>query len=106
MVDFQIYKELHRDSLKFKELYEDSDSDSDSDSEIEEEDDRLRRKMTTEEMESETPPSEPDIYVFPGTVPGYNLRSKKWGRTTPRIKRVQIDGVLTSHFQWISKSIA
>ncbi|KAH8761084.1 AAA family ATPase [Diaporthe sp. PMI_573] len=76
MVDFQIYKELHRDSLKFQLLYEDEDEDEDDDEE--DSDGRLRRKMSPEEMESDTPPSDPDIYVFPDTVPGYNLRSKKW----------------------------
>lgn len=74
MVDFQIYKELHSDSLKFQMMYGDEDSD---------EDDQERRKMSSDEMESETPPSRPDVYVFPDTVPGYNLRSKKWGKEAP-----------------------
>lgn len=76
MVDFQIYKELHSDSFKFQLLYGDEDDDEDND-------DSDRRKMSSEEMESETPPPSPDIYVFPDTVPGYNLRSKKWGKIAP-----------------------
>ncbi|OTB04065.1 hypothetical protein M426DRAFT_73637 [Hypoxylon sp. CI-4A] len=27
---------------------------------------------------SDQPPPKPDIYVFPNTIPGYNLRTKKW----------------------------
>ncbi|KAI8630550.1 AAA family ATPase [Xylariaceae sp. FL1651] len=30
------------------------------------------------EMESDNPPAKPKIYVFPSTIPGYNMRSKKW----------------------------
>lgn len=93
MVDFQVYKQLHSDSLKFKLLYEeDSDSDSsDSDSSSDDssdsgddsddgEDDENRRRMSAEDMASETPPSRPYIYLFPDSVPAYNLRSKKWGK--------------------------
>ncbi|KAG8159717.1 hypothetical protein KVR01_010354 [Diaporthe batatas] len=71
MVDFQIYKELHSDSLKFELVYGDINGNEDSE-------DHERRKMSADEMESETPPSEPSIYVFPDIVPGYHLRSKKW----------------------------
>lgn len=71
MVDFQIYKELHSDSLKFQLLYERED--------MEDDDEEGRYKISPEDMESDTPPSAPEIYVFPPTVPGYNLRSKKWG---------------------------
>lgn len=81
MVDFQIYKELHRDSLKFQMLYEDDDDEDEDDS-----DERFERRMSSDEMESEIPPSGPNIYVFPGTVPGYNLRSKKWGKRKPCAK--------------------
>lgn len=77
MVDFQIYKELHSDSFKFQLMYEE---------EEEEEDSEDRRKISAEDMESETPPPRPSIYVFPNTVPGYNLRSKKWGRQYSRNK--------------------
>jgi hypothetical protein len=34
-------------------------------------------------MDNDTPPSEPDIYLFPHSVIGYNLRSKKWGELQP-----------------------
>lgn len=87
MVDFQIYKELHRDSLRFQMLYKDDDDDDDDD---EDSDDRVERRMSSDEMESETPPSGPNIYVFPGTVPGYNLRSKKWGKGAPCAKRSKL----------------
>lgn len=73
MVDFQIYKEIHSDSLNFQLLYGDIYDDEDNE-------DLERRKMSAEEMESETPPPQPNIYVFPDSVPGYNLRSKKWGK--------------------------
>lgn len=71
MVDFEIYRQLHSDSLKFQLLYERDES--------EDEDEEERYKMSAEDMASETPPPAPEIYVFPATVPGYNLRSKKWG---------------------------
>lgn len=84
MVDFQVYKQLHNDSLKFKLLYEEDD---DSRGEIGDsgdgdgcEDGESRLKISVEDMASETPPSQPYIYLFPDTVPGYNLRSKKWGK--------------------------
>lgn len=71
MVDFEIYRQLHSDSIKFQLLYERDESDD--------EDEEGRYKMSAEDMASETPPLAPEIYVFPATVPGYNLRSKKWG---------------------------
>lgn len=86
MVDFQVYKQLHSDSVKFKLMYgKDSDSDGDGESDVSDDDENAdqsenRHRMTTEDMTSETPPSRPYIYVFPDTVPGYNLRSKKWGK--------------------------
>lgn len=84
MVDFQVYKQLHSDSNKFKLLYEEnsdySDESSDSDDDEYEDDDQNGRKMSAEDMASETPPSRPYIYLFPDTIPGYNLRSKKWGK--------------------------
>lgn len=87
MVDFQVYKQLHRDSNKFKLLYEngsdysgESDESDDSEDDEHEDDGENRQKMSVEDMASETPPSHPYIYLFPDTIPGYNLRSKKWGR--------------------------
>lgn len=84
MVDFQVYKQLHSDSLKFKLLY-DEDRESSDGSEVgsdsaDEEDGENGRKMSAEDMASDTPPSHPYVYLFPDTVPGYNLRSKKWGK--------------------------
>lgn len=84
MVDFQVYKQLHSDSNKFKLLYEEhsdySDSSDESDDGEDDDDDENGRKMSAEDMASETPPSRPYIYLFPDTIPGYNLRSKKWGK--------------------------
>lgn len=80
MVDFQIYKEIHSDSFNFQLLYGDVQADEDNE-------DYERRKMSSEEMESETPPPQPNLYVFPDTVPGYHLRSKKWGKTMPCERR-------------------
>lgn len=84
MVDFQVYKQLHSDSKKFKLMFEmdsdDSDESDDSDDDQYEDDGENGRKMSSEDMASETPPSCPYIYLFPDTIPGYNLRSKKWGR--------------------------
>ncbi|KAK7715730.1 hypothetical protein SLS63_011319 [Diaporthe eres] len=82
MVDFQVYKQLHSDSNKFKDLYEEDseygDESDDSHDDEYEDDDENERKMSAEDMASETPPSRPYIYLFPDTIPGYNLRSKKW----------------------------
>lgn len=79
MVDFQIYRELHSDSIKFQLLYERE--------ETEDDDEESRYKISPEDMESDTPPSAPEIYVFPATVPGYNLRSKKWGESEVQVER-------------------
>ncbi|ETS84852.1 hypothetical protein PFICI_02877 [Pestalotiopsis fici W106-1] len=65
MVDFETYRQLHSSSSTFKMSYPSID------------DDKCQR-MNPETMASDEPPSAPDIYVFPNTIPGYNLRSKKW----------------------------
>ena len=31
-------------------------------------------------MEADNPPPSPELYVFPDSINGYNLRSKRWGR--------------------------
>lgn len=84
MVDFQVYKQLHSDSRKFKPLYEEhsdsSDGSEDSDDSDDEDDEENTHKISAEGLASDTPPSDPYIYLFPDTVPGYNLRSKKWGK--------------------------
>lgn len=79
-----MYKQLHSDSQKFKFMYEEdgesSDSTEDSDHSDDGDADENAHKISAEAMASDTPPSDPYIYLFPDTVPGYNLRSKKWGR--------------------------
>lgn len=85
MVDFQIYRELHSDSIKFQLLYEREET---------EDDDESRYKISPEDMESDTPPSAPEIYVFPATVPGYNLRSKKWGESEVQVERRCFEKIL------------
>ncbi|KAI1146887.1 P-loop containing nucleoside triphosphate hydrolase protein [Nemania diffusa] len=57
VVDFHTYKQLHHDSHKFKLLYP---------------------HMDPERLDLNDPPESPDIYVFPRTIPGYDLHSKKW----------------------------
>ncbi|KAI0892764.1 AAA family ATPase [Annulohypoxylon nitens] len=65
MVDFETYQQLHSSSNTFKLSYP-----------------RIKdenfERMNPDIMASDKPPSAPDIYVFPNTIPGYNLRSKKW----------------------------
>jgi hypothetical protein len=36
--------------------------------------------MKPEVMALDEPPSAPEIYIFPNTIPGYDLKSKKWGK--------------------------
>ncbi|KAG6368823.1 hypothetical protein INS49_003039 [Diaporthe citri] len=99
MVDFQVYKQLHSDSNKFKLLYEKgsdySDESDDSDDDEHEDDGETRGRMSVEDMASETPPSRPYIYLFPDTIPGYNLRSKKW---------VDLDVDYITDVEWNKKS--
>ncbi|KAJ8112586.1 hypothetical protein OPT61_g5071 [Boeremia exigua] len=65
MVDFRTYKQLHSDTFAFKREYQSID-----DSEL--------TRMDPAVLESDEPPSSPEIYVFPDKIPAYNLRSKKW----------------------------
>jgi hypothetical protein len=67
MVDFHTYRQLHSDTYAFKKLYDYTDG-------------LATKKMDNDFMESDEPPPSPDIYVFPRTITGYNLRSKKWGK--------------------------
>jgi hypothetical protein len=69
MVDFQTYRQMHSDLQSFKRTYPGIDNPKDL--------------MDKDIMDNEDPPSEPDIYLFPHTVIGYNLRSKKWGEFWP-----------------------
>jgi len=66
MVDFSTYKQLHASSWKSKKQYSSA------------EDPNVKR-MDPVVMETNEPPSSPEIYVFPETIIGYNLRSKNWG---------------------------
>ncbi|PQE33385.1 AAA family ATPase protein [Rutstroemia sp. NJR-2017a WRK4] len=65
VVDFQTYQQLHSSSGNFKMLYPSIDA---QDSE----------RIDSEIMASDDPRSAPNIYVFSNTIPGYDLRSKKW----------------------------
>jgi hypothetical protein len=67
MVDFHTYKQLHSDSAAFRREYESIDNPN-------------VKRMDLSIMEAEGPPPYPDLYAFPRTLTGYNLRSKKWGR--------------------------
>lgn len=66
MVDFQTYRQLHSHSPSFKRQYHSSGT-----PEI--------VRMDARAGENDGPPLRPEIYVFPPTIPGYNLREKKWG---------------------------
>lgn len=61
MVDFSTYKELHTDPVRWRR-------------------DAVLEKLIMPEkvMECEEPPPEPEIYPFPPTIIGYNLRHKRW----------------------------
>jgi hypothetical protein len=66
MVDFKTYAQLHSDSGAFKRRYEFIN-------------DPMIERMDPSMVEADEPPPKPDIYVFPNTIVGFNLRSKKWG---------------------------
>lgn len=63
MVDFATYEGLHSDTTSFKRSYPVVD---DPDCE----------RMESSTIDSDDPPSAPDIYLFPNTIPGYNLRKR------------------------------
>jgi SpoVK/Ycf46/Vps4 family AAA+-type ATPase len=65
MVDFHTYRQLHSDSFAFKREYTAIDNPN-------------VRRMDPSVMEAEEAPPSPQIYAFPTTIVGYNLRSKKW----------------------------
>lgn len=65
MVDFNTYTQLHSDSAAFKRKYQMNDP--------------FVQRMDPSMLETDDPPPKPEIYVFPDTIVGYNLRSKKWG---------------------------
>ncbi|KAH0565265.1 hypothetical protein GP486_001346 [Trichoglossum hirsutum] len=60
MIDFSTYKKLHSDSPAFKRPRLD------------------REEMAPEVIKQDEPPSAPDLFLFPPTIIGYNLRRKKW----------------------------
>jgi hypothetical protein len=66
-VDFQTYQQIHYSSGNFKLLYPNID-------------DQDCQRMKPEVMALDEPPSAPEIYIFPNTIPGYDLKSKKWGK--------------------------
>ena len=60
MVDLSTYKKLHPDPIK---LFQNTPAN--------------RVEMLPESLTKDTPPSEPDLLLFPSTINGYNLRRKK-----------------------------
>ncbi|KAK8038646.1 hypothetical protein PG993_007057 [Apiospora rasikravindrae] len=78
MVDYKTYQQLHSSPATVTAKFSKSNT-NDEDSE----------RLSSEVMEEDTPPPSPDIYVFPNTIPGYNLHSKKWvDLKVDRIKHV------------------
>lgn len=67
MVDFGTYKEIHGDSATYRRSYGLDTLDDTPESE----------QMKPKEMKTDTPPSTPEIFVFPNMIPAYNMRSKK-----------------------------
>lgn len=61
MVDFKTYRQLHSDSA-LSYTFKSHD----------------RKEMSIEMMESSEPPQGNDLFVFPSTLTGYNLRLKAW----------------------------
>lgn len=62
MVDYLTYTQLHPGSTSITRLLSSN-----------------RNYMDENTMRNDSPPSAPEIYLFPDTIPGYNLRTKKWG---------------------------
>ncbi|KAF5594801.1 AAA family ATPase [Fusarium pseudoanthophilum] len=65
MIDFNTYKQLHSDSHKFKTAYSSLTNPN-------------RKEMDAAVMKSDDPPHGAELFVFPNTIVGYNLRQKKW----------------------------
>ncbi|KAM0230508.1 hypothetical protein ACHAPO_009273 [Fusarium lateritium] len=78
MIDFNTYKQLHSDSYKFKMAYVSLSNPN-------------RKEMDSALMECDEAPEAPELFVFPSTVVGYNLRHKKW-------QDLQIDSI--QELQW------
>ncbi|PYI06177.1 P-loop containing nucleoside triphosphate hydrolase protein [Aspergillus sclerotiicarbonarius CBS 121057] len=60
MIDFPTYLQLHADDKKRTTTLD------------------VRQEMSPEQMDLDEPPSSPELFLFPSTVVGYNLRRKKW----------------------------
>lgn len=80
MIDYQTYKNLHPDSsdLWYSAHYKAG----------------LEKPDEVYQPRDPDGPKEPEIYVFPGRIPGFNLRRKKWGMffVCPGIKPILTHG--------------
>ena len=71
MVDFDTYRQLHSDSKGFEREFWTID-------------DPKVEHMDANKMSCLEPPPGAELNVFPRTIYGYNLRSKKWGKSSNR----------------------
>ena len=62
MIDFPTYKQLHPSDSETVVLPGD------------------REEILPERMDLDEPPSAPELFLFPSTIIGFNLRRKKWGK--------------------------
>ncbi|KAK3361879.1 hypothetical protein B0T24DRAFT_670835 [Lasiosphaeria ovina] len=72
MIDFDTYKKLHADTIKYKTMFMNQAN---------------RREMAPEVMRCNEPPPVPELLIFPSTLVAYNLREKKWQDL--RVDRIQ-----------------
>ncbi|KAK7977186.1 hypothetical protein PG988_004676 [Apiospora saccharicola] len=68
MIDYKMYQQLHSSSVTFMSRLPRPNRSEDE-----------PERLGSEVMENDSPPPSPDIYVFPDTIPGYNIHTKKWG---------------------------
>lgn len=61
MIDFPTYKQLHPSDPKTVLLGN-------------------CEEILPEQMDLDEPPSAPELFLFPSTIIGFNLRRKKWGK--------------------------
>ncbi|RGP66302.1 aaa family atpase [Fusarium sporotrichioides] len=78
MIDFNTYRQLHSDSHKFKTAYSSLTNPH-------------RKGMDSSLMECDEPPQGAELFCFPSTIVGYNLRQKKW-------QDLQIDSIQELHW--------
>lgn len=64
MVDFETYKELHSEDFSFERFYPEINNPD-------------CERMDSQIFENDDPPQAPKIYIFPRSLPAYNLRSKE-----------------------------